>query len=69
MRGTVPLMTWAGRRRSPYWRRIAREQAVVSMSARLTAAWEVVAAEVAAEEVEPEAMAAAVLAEESRVYR
>lgn len=39
------------------------------MSARLTAAWEVVAAEVAAEEVEPEAMAAAVLAEESRVYR
>src|SRR6266568_3938258 len=61
MRGTVPPMTWAGRRRSPYWRRIRREQAVVSMSARLTAAWEVVAAEVAAEEVEPEALAAAVL--------
>ena len=65
----VPPMTWAGLRHSPYWRRIRREQAVVSTSARLTAAWEVVAAEVEAEEVEAEALAAEVLAEESRVYR
>ena len=64
----VPLMTWAGLRHSPYWRRIRREQAVVSTSARLTAAWEVVAAEAEAEE-EAEALAAEVLAEESRVYR
>src|SRR6266699_5294444 len=60
MRGTVPSMTWAGRRHCPYWRPIRRDQAVASMSALSTGAWEVVAAEGVVEEVEPEALAAAV---------
>src|SRR6266567_1678706 len=65
MRGTVPPMTWAGRPHSPCWRPIRQDQAVASMSALSTGAWEVVAAEVVAEEVEPEALAAAVQEAES----
>src|SRR6266700_972940 len=60
MRGTVPPMTWAARRHCPYWRPIRRDQAVASRSALSTGAWEVVAAEVVVEAVEPEALAAAV---------
>jgi hypothetical protein len=61
MRGTVPPMTAVDRRQCPYWRRIRREQAVVSTSAHSIGVWVVVVvAEVVAEEVEREALAAAV---------
>src|SRR5499433_3320771 len=66
MRDTVPPMTGAGRRHSPSWRPILLDQAVASTSARSTTVWEAVAAEVAAEEVEQEALAAAVLEAGSR---
>src|SRR5215470_19395199 len=67
MRDTVPPMTGAGRRHSPSWRPTRRDQAVASMSARSTTVWVVVTAEVAAEEAEPEALAAVVPAADSRV--
>src|SRR5262249_34182449 len=59
MRDTVPPMTGAGRRHSPFWRPILRDPAVASTSARSTTVWEAVAVEVAAEEGEPGVLAAA----------
>src|SRR6266536_1006566 len=56
MRDTVPPMTGAGRHHSPSWRPILRDPAVASTSARSTKVGEAMAAE----EVEPEALAAAV---------
>src|SRR5215467_5164186 len=60
MRDTVSPMTGAGRRHSPSWQPILRDPAVASTSARSTTVWVAVTAEVAEEEVEPEALAAAV---------
>src|SRR5262249_14447242 len=60
MRDTVPPMIEAGRRHSPSWRPILLDPAVASTSAHSITVWVAVAAEVAAEEAEPEALAAAV---------